>query len=146
MTPAELAGRIGADVARALAYARRQRRGFRRGSIALRLAVLVLSAASTVILGLQDLDFWASLAFSMVALTTVIGAAESFFNWRARWVVMEEMQANLYRLEADLRHYLAKTAPADVEPAAVDTFHERLQTIWHDVSDAWAESRRTDRP
>jgi hypothetical protein len=39
-----------------------------------------------------------------------------------------------------------KTAPADVDPAAVDTFHERLQAIWADASDAWAESRRADRP
>jgi hypothetical protein len=32
---------------------------------------LVVSAVATVILGLQDLDFWAGLAFSLVALTTV---------------------------------------------------------------------------
>ena len=41
---------------------------------------------------LQDLDFWSGLGFSLVALVTVINAVEPFFNWRSRWVLMEEAQ------------------------------------------------------
>jgi hypothetical protein len=47
------------------------------------MTILGLSASSTVILGLQDLDFWASVGFSLVALSTVVTAVEPFFNWRA---------------------------------------------------------------
>jgi hypothetical protein len=49
----------------------------------------VLSGASTIILGVQNLDFRAGLGFALVALTTVVAAVEPFFNWRSRRLLME---------------------------------------------------------
>jgi len=76
LSPGELLTWLQARIAEALSYTRIRRRRFRRGSIAVRLLSLLLSGASTVILGLQNLTFWASLAFSLVAVTTVLSAVE----------------------------------------------------------------------
>jgi hypothetical protein len=42
---------------------------------------LVLAVSSTIILGLQQLNFWTGLAFSFVAVGTLVSAVEPFFNW-----------------------------------------------------------------
>ena len=66
-------------------YSRSRKNRFRLFSSATKILSLVLSGAATIILGLQNLTFWAGLGFSLVALTTVVNAIEPFFNWRSRW-------------------------------------------------------------
>jgi hypothetical protein len=145
MSPDELLSWLQVRIAEALSYTRIRRRRFRRGSIAVRLLSLLLSGASTVILGLQNLTFWASLAFSLVAVTTVLGAVEPFFNWRSRWVLMEDMQARLHRLDNDLTYVVAKTGADGLAPDQLDPYFERLQEIWEETSSAWLESRRAEK-
>ena len=145
LSPDELLAWLQARIAEALSYTRIRRRRFRRGSIAVRLLSLLLSGASTVILGLQNLTFWASLAFSLVAVTTVLSAVEPFFNWRSRWVLMEDMQARLHRLDNDLTYLVAKTGADDLAPDQLDPYFERLQGIWEETSSAWLESRQAEK-
>jgi hypothetical protein len=145
LSPDELLAWLQGRIAEALSYTRLRRRRFRRGSIAVRLLSLVLSGASTVILGLQNLTFWASLAFSLVAVTTVLSAVEPFFNWRSRWVLMEDMQARLHRLDNDLTYLVAKTGADGLAPTQLDPYFERLQGIWEETSSAWLESRRAEK-
>ncbi|MCO1655573.1 DUF4231 domain-containing protein [Pseudonocardia humida] len=92
LTPRELALWVRAEALRGIRWAQPRKRRFRSAASVTRMVTLVLSAASTVILGLQDLDFWASLGFALVALSTVVTSVEPFFNWRSRWVLMEEAQ------------------------------------------------------
>jgi len=145
LSPDELLTWLQARIAEALSYTRIRRRRFRRGSIAVRLLSLLLSGASTVILGLQNLTFWASLAFSLVAVTTVLSAVEPFFNWRSRWVLMEDMQARLHRLDHDLTYLVAKTGADGLSPDQLDPYFERLQGIWEETSSAWLESRQAEK-
>ena len=145
LSPDELLAWLQARIAEALSYTRIRRRRFRRGSVAVRLLSLLLSGASTVILGLQNLTFWASLAFSLVAVTTVLSAVEPFFNWRSRWVLMEDMQARLHRLDNDLTFLVAKTGADGLPPDQLDPYFQRLQGIWEETSTAWLESRRADK-
>ena len=51
---------------------------FRRSASAIRVLSLVLAVASTIILGLQQLNFWTGLAFSFVAVGTLVSAVEPF--------------------------------------------------------------------
>ncbi|MFD4130451.1 SLATT domain-containing protein [Streptomyces globisporus] len=101
-----------------------------------------LSAASTIILGLQSLNTWASLAFALVALGTLLGAVEPFFNWRSRWVLMEETQYRFQRLADDLEYLVASTAPEELTYAQLGQIFNRYQIIWDDLSRAWLEHRR----
>jgi hypothetical protein len=66
--------------------------GLGLGDPGTRIVSLVLAVASTIILGLQQLNFWTGLAFSFVAVGTLVSAVEPFFNWRSRWILMEEAQ------------------------------------------------------
>jgi hypothetical protein len=48
----------------------------------------------------------AAIALPMVALVTVIGGLEAYFNWRSLWVLMEETQYRLNRIRDEMDYYL----------------------------------------
>jgi hypothetical protein len=66
------------DGSRGPGAVRRNSAGQPRG---IRIVSLVLAVSSTIILGLQQLNFWTRLAFSFVAVGTLVSAVEPFFNW-----------------------------------------------------------------
>ena len=76
LTPQELAELLAARIEEGIGYARRKRRSFRAASSWTKSVSLALSAASTIILGLQDLSFWAGLGFALGAAVTVVNAVE----------------------------------------------------------------------
>jgi len=142
LTPLDLARDVLDRIERANTYARSRKHRFRRRSSAIRLAVLAMSAASTIILGWQDLNVWTGLAFSLIALVTVTNTLEPFFAWRSRWVLMEETQYRFYRLRDELTFYLASRAPEEVDPDTVaETFRE-YQAIWDQLGSRWLEFRQ----
>jgi hypothetical protein len=107
-----------------------------------RLASLTLSGASTIILGLQNLDGWTAVGFSLVALVTIVNALEPFFAWRSRWVLMEEAQYRFYRLRDNLLYYMAATPPVELAPDRLKEFFDQYQQIWDHLSERWLEYRR----
>ncbi|MER7761679.1 SLATT domain-containing protein [Streptomyces sp. NPDC097619] len=124
------------------AYARGKKRRFGRRASATKVASLVLSAASTVILGLQDLNAWADLALACVAVVTLLGAVEPFFDWRSRAVLMEEAQYRFHRLADDLAYLLATTPPEELTVERIDGLFARYQLVWDDLSRGWLDHRR----
>ena len=114
----------------------------RRSASAIRVLSLALTVASTIIPGLQQLNFWTGLAFSFVAVGTLVSGVEPLFNWRSRWILMEEAQYKLQRIRDELEYYLLKTPTADVALDDLDPFFERLQGLWTDTSERWLAYRR----
>jgi hypothetical protein len=137
-----MAVRLQDQVSDGITWARRRKAKFRRSASGLRIVSLVLAVSSTIILGLQQLNFWTGLAFSFVAVGTLVSAAEPFFNWRSRWILMEEAQYKLRRIQDELEYYLMKTPAADVTPGDLDPFLERLQGVWTETSERWLAYRR----
>ncbi|MEU8968452.1 SLATT domain-containing protein [Streptomyces monashensis] len=127
-------------------YARRKKQWFRRGASVTKMLALGLSAASTVILGLQSLSSRADLALPFVALVTLLGAVEPFFNWRSRWVLMEEAQYRFQRLADDLEYLVASTAADDLTFDQLGEIFDRYQNIWDDLCRTWLEHRREPAP
>ncbi|MCX5238946.1 DUF4231 domain-containing protein [Streptomyces prunicolor] len=127
-------------------YARSKKQRFRRSASAIKMLTLGLSAASTIILGLQSLNTWAGLAFALVALVTLLGAVEPFFNWRSRWVLMEETQYRFQRLADDLEYLVASTPVDDLTHDQLGELFSRYQAIWDDLSRVWLENRREPAP
>ncbi|WP_327678719.1 DUF4231 domain-containing protein [Kitasatospora sp. NBC_00458] len=123
-------------------YARRKKRRFRRSSTVLKVTTLSLSAASTIILGLQSLNVWAGLAFALVACVTLLGAIEPFFNWRSRWVLMEETQYRFQRLADDLEFLLDSTPADELTHDGLRPAFQEYQGVWADLSRNWLEQRR----
>jgi hypothetical protein len=142
LSPYETAVRLRRWIISGNSYARTYKQRFRLAASLVKTLSLGLLAASTVILGLQDLEFWSGLGFSLVALVTVINAVEPFFNWRSRWVLMEEAQYRFYRLQDDLDYLLAKTAPTAIRSEDLDPLFERYQDAWENLSRRWLEHRR----
>lgn len=142
MTPLELTRHLLARIDEAHAYARARRSRFRRSSSALRLGSLALSAASTIILGLQDLDFWTGLGFAFVTVATVVNTLEPYFAWRSRWVLMEETQYRFNRLRDEVHYYLAETPADDLDSTRIRELFDQYQEIWDQLSMRWLESRK----
>ncbi|MFD0277588.1 DUF4231 domain-containing protein [Kitasatospora sp. NPDC127111] len=142
LAPADTAGHLLEKIREGNGYARTRKKRFRRASSALKVLTLSLSAASTIILGLQDLDFWAGLGFALVALVTLLGAVESFFNWRSRWVLMEETQYRFQRLADDLEYLIASTPAGELTHDRLRPFFDEYQGVWAHLSERWLQERR----
>lgn len=80
---------------------------------------------SRIILGLQKLNVWTGIAFSLVAVVTAVNTLEPFFAWRSRWVLMEEAQYQFYRLRDELTYYIAANEPDQLDESRLrDMFDE----------------------
>lgn len=143
---AAAARRLETRIAESISYTRHRRGFFRRWASAIRIATVGLSAAATVILGLQDLDAWTGLAFSLTALVTALSALEPFFNFRSIWVLLEEAQAQHHRLQDDLKFYLSHTTNDTLDRTVLEGFHLRFQAIWTDMESKWLQERRSAGP
>jgi len=111
LTSLELAQDLQSRIERGNEYADSKKRRFRRSSSTVRLVSLLLTVASTIILGLQDLNAWTGTAFALIAIVTAVNSLEPFFAWRSRWVLMEEAQSRFYSLRDDLTYYVASHKP-----------------------------------
>jgi Protein of unknown function (DUF4231) len=119
---------------------------FRTRASRVKVAALILTALSTIVLGIPAIPVRASIALPMVALVTVLSALETFFNWRSRWVLMEEAQYRLNRLRDEIDYYLVVTPSAEIAKEKLDEFFKEQQAIWSDVSRRWIEFRKIDHP
>jgi hypothetical protein len=119
---------------------------FRRRASRIKIAALALTALSTIVLGIPAIPARASIALPLVAVVTVLSALETFFNWRSRWVLMEEAQYRLNRIRDEIDYYLVVTPSADLTKEKLDEFFAEQQAIWRDVSRRWVEFRKIDRP
>jgi len=129
-----------------MAWADSRKKRFRRWASLVRLAALLLTAASTVVLGIPEIPVRASIALPMVALVTVLGGLETFFNWRSRWVLMEEALYRFNRLRDEMDHYLVSTPEPELTREQLEGYFREQQVIWADVSRQWIEFRKLDRP
>ena len=109
-----------------------------------KVGALALTAASTVVLGIPAIPGRAAIALPMVALVALISALEPFFNWRARWVLMEETQYRLNRIRDEMDYYLVTMPTADLDRDRLHGFFTDQQDIWQDVSRQWIEFRKQD--
>ena len=107
---------------------------FRVRASCAKVATLALTAASTVVLGILAIPDRTAIALPMVALVALISALEPFFNWRSRWVLMEETQYRLNRIRDEMDYYLVTTATTDLGRDRLRSFFADQQDIWNDVS------------
>ena len=117
---------------------------FRTSASIAKLAALVLAAASTIVLGIPAIPNRTAIALPMVATVTLVSALEPFFNWRSRWVLMEETQYRLNRIRDEMDYHLVTTPAADLNQDQLRRFFMDQQDVWRDVSRRWAEFRKLD--
>jgi len=144
LPPYQVALRLRNDIVEGIAWAGTRKSRYRRAASTIKVTSLAMSVISTIILGLQNLDFWTGLAFGLVAVSTAVNAVEPFFNWRSRWVLMEETQYRLQRIRDELNYTLMRTPPQHLRFDDVDAFFTRTQDVWKDTSLRWLQYRRAD--
>lgn len=137
LSPYEVAVQLRVRILGSLDYMRTRKKRFRVLSSGIKMLSLVISAAATIILGLQNLSLWAGLGFSLVALITVINAVEPFFNWRSRWVLAEEAQYRFHRVKDDLEHLVATRSKEELRMEDLAGLYSRYQDYWKDFSEEW---------
>jgi uncharacterized protein DUF4231 len=115
---------------------------FRRRATWTRGISLVLTALSTVVLGIAPSEYSAIIALPMVATVTLLGSLELFHNWRSRWILMEETRYELNRLRDEIDFVLVTNPPDQVTRDHLDRFFADQQQIWANVSRQWVEFRR----
>jgi hypothetical protein len=142
LTTAELAQDLLFRIERGNVYARSRKNRFRVRSSSVKVASLVLSVASTIILGLQKLNLWTGIAFSLIAIVTVVNTLEPFFAWRLLWVLMENTQYRFYRLRDELTYYIAATPSDQLDEARIHSMFNEYQRIWDQLGNRWMEFRR----
>ena len=119
---------------------------FRARAAAAKVAALALTAASTVVLGIPAIPNRTAIALPMVALVTLVTALEPFFNWRSRWVLMEETQYRLNLIRDEMDYYLVTTPTTDLDRDRLHRFFTCRLDIWTDASRRWVEFRKLDQP
>jgi hypothetical protein len=117
---------------------------FRRRASYVRVATLLLTAGATVVLGIEAIPSRAAIALPLVALVTVLAGLDSFYNWRSRWVLMEEAQYRFNRLRDEIDYYIIATSPEDLKTQQLKEFFLEQQATWADVSKRWIEFRKLD--
>jgi len=117
---------------------------FRANAARTRVATLMLTAASTVVLGIAGIPARATVALPMVALVSVLSAVDTFFSWRSHWILMEETQYRLNQLRDEIDYYLVTTRSSQVTKGDLDAFFQRQQKIWAEASRRWVEFRKLE--
>jgi hypothetical protein len=143
LSPAELAQDLVTLIDQGNAYARSRKNRFRSSSSVVKMVSLGLPVASTIILGLQKLNVWTGIAFSLVAVVTAVNTLEPFFAWRSRWVLMEEAQYKFYRLRDELTYYISSNQPDQLDGSKLHAMFDVYLQIWDQLSNRWMEYRRT---
>lgn len=129
-------------IAESIDYTHRKGRRFRTSATTIHLASLTMTGAATVILGLADLSLLVGVGLTLTGLTSVLNAFEPFFNYRSRWIIMEDGRAKLHRLREDLAFQAATSTTGHLSLEQLRDLHERSQQIWAEMSSAWITERR----
>jgi hypothetical protein len=72
---------------------------------------------------------------------TLLLELEPYFNFLARWILMEEDQYKFHRVKDELQ-YAAARSDGPLDPAVADDYQRRLSDIWTHLSESWLEERR----
>ncbi|GIF26636.1 hypothetical protein BJ973_001081 [Actinoplanes tereljensis] len=122
---------------------RGSRNYYRRGAQLQTVMLAVLSAATTLLIGLNAIYHNAALvAFSLLTagLTTVASAWTSWFGFRQLWAANTVTLTRLWGLRDQIDYDKAKSEN-ELPIEIVDKYHERLQEIFADHNQEWKKIR-----
>lgn len=130
LKPLELADMVRQRVREDREYAQARRwmwRNLASGSMVL---TLLLSAATTIALGLANLGPLGTLGFICSALVTVMIGIEPLFDWRARRASAEEALTAWHQLEDSLEIYVASTPASQLDQQVILDFDRDRRQVW----------------
>ncbi|HWB66264.1 MAG TPA: hypothetical protein VG708_05505 [Mycobacteriales bacterium] len=130
LKPFELADMVRLRLLEDKDYARNRRWIWRNLASASMVLTLLLSAATTIALGLAHLGPLGTLGFVCSALVTVMIGIEPLFDWRARRAHADEALAAWDNLEENLAIYVASTPAKDLDQQVILDFDKDRRAVW----------------
>ena len=143
MGEAELLGTIENKLQHGIENVRGSRDYYRRGSQTQTVGLAVLSATTTLLIGLNEIYKQSILvAFSLATagLTTVVAAWASWFAFRKLWVNNTVALNRLWELRDRIDYDKAEMGQPTQEQ--LNQYQSRLQQIFNDLNDTWFQVRQ----
>ena len=123
----------------------RRRLRDKRQAFALQMGTVTLSAAITVLLGIQvssaSRTVLSNVALALGAIITVMSAAEAFFNHRGLWIARTTTVRNLDELRRKLDRHEAEIADGCTPRDTTNDLLAELEYILRADHDAWSRLR-----
>lgn len=103
----------------------------------------VISASTTVSIGLGGLIasgslFFQGLALLLSASLTVLTAWDGLYNHKRLWIIQASVLNELYQIQTDIRHLEASNA---LDQNAVNELYDRYQSAFEEYNAQWQEMR-----
>jgi hypothetical protein len=117
----------------------------KRMAFTLQMAGTLLSALTTVLLGVQfkehpiDHFYMRNFALGFSAAVTVFSAWESFFDHKGLWVRFAKTHSQLLAIKAELDYLLSGGGPVDDKN--LDLLFTQYQTVLAESNNSWVQLR-----
>lgn len=113
----------------------------------LKIAIALLSAGVTVLLGLsypnKPETTFKNIALSLSALSAVIGTWDAFFNHRTLWIRYTIAANRMRSLLEEIRYEIARSQGV-VPAATVDQMFGKYREIVNEANHAWEDMRKQE--
>ncbi|MFS0519086.1 SLATT domain-containing protein [Nostoc sp. UIC 10607] len=118
----------------------------RINAIKIKLISLSVASLTTILLGLNGLNtsnkiVLQNVAFTLSAVTSLLTAWDTFFNYRGLWIVYTNTLNKLHELK-DKLEYLGT---GEIEPNSqedLDNLYQQYQSILNETNTTWTELRK----
>lgn len=111
-----------------------------------KMLILCLSGAATILLGLELGELaqlpLKNVAFAFTSIVTVLNALEPFFNYRALWVEHERANGAFFAVKDRLNYYVAGRQDADLDATAIGNLYGEYEQVWANLNHAWSTQRQ----
>jgi hypothetical protein len=125
---------------------RERRKENRKSTIRLKVVSLSVASLTTILLGLNGLNpsskiIFQNVAFTLSAVTTLLTAWDTFFNYRGLWIKYTTTLNELYELKDNL-DYLSTGEKGNISTEDLDKLYQRYQSILNETNATWVELRK----
>jgi hypothetical protein len=116
-------------------------------AIRIKLALIILSAIVTILLGIRNESVTAAftnLAFVISAAITALTAVEEFFEYRGLWVRYNITFVQLKSLQEDLEYLILRENDEKKLKSELDELHKKFKDILEITNAEWLSMRKKD--
>jgi hypothetical protein len=117
---------------------------FKKRAFYIRITIVVISALTTIFLGIKSYSFFgvdekmlSALAFVFSALVPIFSAIEGFFEYKWCWLLCDRVLDDIYMISDDLEY--ARMIGKPITTEELETFHIRIQAA---LGEGITEARR----
>jgi len=134
------------DINLSLENLRKRRRGNKKKAEYVVVASAVISAVTTISIGLSSLvETWSSIfqgiALILSASLTIIATWDGFYNHKRLWLLQADIVNRLQDIKSDIRHLEANGKP---NQQSINDLYSRYKSSFREFNEQWKDLRAED--